>query len=96
MDAYRRRWELFASRPFPEGIAGREISGVCLATVDTFTAGCVQTFFAEKSLDAERQNVLSRCLEDLRKELPGLEGDAADYFSELAALAEAVLRGCRN
>jgi hypothetical protein len=94
--AYRRRWELFVSRPFPEGMAGQEIWGVCLATVDTFTAGCLETFFAERSLDAERRNVLSRCLGDLRKALPALDGDAADYFSELAALAEAVLRACRN
>jgi hypothetical protein len=84
------------SRPFPERMVDQEISGVSLATVDTLTAGCVETFFAERPLDAERRNVLSRCLGDLRKAVPALDGDAADYFSELAALAEAVLRACRN
>jgi hypothetical protein len=83
-------------RGFPEGMAGEEVAGVCLTTIDTFAAGCLDTYFTEKWLDAERQNVLSRCLQDVRKALPHLEGDAADYFNELAAIAEAVLRECRD
>lgn len=77
-------------------MAAQEISGVCLSTVDTLAAGCLDTFFSGKPLDGERQHALSQCLQDLRRTLPDLEGDPADYFGELAALAEAVLRECRD
>ena len=96
MHAFRRRWEAFGRRPFPAGFAGVEIDGVCLATVDSGVAGCLDTFVDNGWIDSKRQSILARSSQDLARVLPKLEGEPASYFGELVALAELALRRTRD
>ena len=66
-------WSAFASLPFPDGYAGQEIDCVCLVELDTFAAGCVDTFVSNRGrLDAKRIGVLDQCAVDLSRVLPEL------------------------
>ena len=96
MKELRRRWQAFLNHPFPEGMAGLEVDGICVTTVDSFAAGCISTLFSSGSLDLERVIVLESCLTDLHRVLPSLSGEAADYFSELASLARLALREVKH
>jgi hypothetical protein len=44
MDDLVTRWQDFQAKPFPHECAGREIQGIDLVALDTFTAGCISTY----------------------------------------------------
>jgi len=69
------RWDAFCKRPFPSGYAGEEINGVCVASLDTFAAGCIDTFIGVQSLDCEKISILRKCRLELGHVLPVLEGE---------------------
>jgi hypothetical protein len=97
MDSIRQRWRAFKQKQrFPEGCVGREIDDTDLTSVDTFAAGCIETFVDNGSLDSTRIEVLNRSMQTLRLALPELAGDELLYFEELMALIEGVLRQTRN
>jgi hypothetical protein len=97
MREIRRRWEAWRQLPFPEGLAGEEVNGICLTSLDTFAAGCIDTFLERRgSLDAERIAVLRRCAGELRAVVPALAYEAAVYFGELSAIADLVLSHLRG
>ncbi len=92
-----RSWSAFVSLPFPDGCAGLETEGVCLVSLDTFAAGCVDTFVANRGcLDPNRIAVLEQSAADLSRVLPKLEGDARAYFNRLNDMVVAVLHECRR
>lgn len=91
MSNIKSLWDEFSSQPFPDDIAGKEIEGVCLTTVDSFTVGCVSTFIQDKRLDSERVRILKDCLEDLEKVISELKDSNRNYFMKLQALGNAVL-----
>jgi hypothetical protein len=70
MEEIKRHWAEFLAQPFPRGYVGEgELaeSDVDLAELDTFAAGCIDTFIAKRGkLDAERVIVLERCIEKLK------------------------------
>jgi hypothetical protein len=84
-------WRAFQLRGFPAGVAGTEIDGVCVTTVDTFAAGCLETYFDRGRLDQQRIGVLEECVGDLHRVLPHLTGEPSEYFGKLAALCRGVL-----
>jgi hypothetical protein len=89
----RKVWQDFLSRPFPDGCAGTEVEGIELSALDSFTAGCIDTFVAnDGQLDAERLLILKKNAEDLELVIPKLEGDAIDYFEQLQLVSNEVLR----
>ena len=81
----------FRAKPFPEGYAGVEVEGICLASLDTFTAGCIDTFVDKGCLDRRRISVLKDCAKDLNVVVEHLDGEAKYYFEHLRSLAEQVL-----
>lgn len=86
-------WREFASRPFPESCAGVEVRGIELASLDTFAAGCIDTFVSNNGrLDAEPISILKKCAEEIEVVVPMLDGEAMDYFEELQLLSHEVLR----
>jgi hypothetical protein len=91
-----KRWKIFEKLPFPPSCAGKEFDGVCLATVDTFAAGCISYFIDTGHLDAQRKKALDSCAADLAKALPSLQGEAKEYFTELACLVDTILSRQRN
>jgi hypothetical protein len=90
-------WRDHCAVPFPKGLAGEEIAGICLVSLDTFAAGCIQTFlgYAGK-LDDERLAVLDSCSRELAVVVPQLNGEGKDYFSRLEKLMRLVLETVRD
>ena len=85
-------WNEWKSIPFPSDYAGEEVEGICLVSLDTYTAGCIQTFVSRKgSLDAERISILKKCEKDLEIITNKLEGDAKIYFEQLLQMTQKVL-----
>ena len=86
----RNAWNEFRSLPFPRGCAGEEIEGVCLATTDTYLAGCISYFVERGTLDAQRASVVSSACAELERVLPRIPAYARPYFSSLLNLSLAV------
>jgi hypothetical protein len=86
----RSAGERFRSVPFPRECMGEDVAGVCLASADTFLAGCISYFVTTGTLDAERIAVVVRTCAELERALPHLSGAAHSYFSSLVALGTAV------
>ena len=90
-------WSDFSDRPFPDGWAGEEVDGVCVTSVDSFAAGCIDTFVSNGgTLDSKRIDVLWRCSADLGRALPQLDGEARNYFGHLDELITSVLAEVDN
>jgi hypothetical protein len=86
-------WGAYRFEPFPRGVAGRKVRGIDLAMLDTFTAGCIQTFVDRKcKLDLWRTAILGRCYRDLSVVSSGLKGPAKAYFRRLEVLSGLVLQ----
>jgi hypothetical protein len=84
-------WKAWRKRPFPREPSASSDLGFELNSIDTFAAGCLDTFSQLGTLDTERIIVLERCLRDLHPLLPQIPDSARDYFSELADLCRRVL-----
>jgi hypothetical protein len=91
MKDIKKSWGEFRAKPFPADYIGEEIEGICLTALDTFTAGCIDTFVDGGRLNRRRISVLKDCAKDLNIVVEHLNGDAKDYFKHLLSLAERVL-----
>src|SRR5262249_46058024 len=59
-------WDAWRARPFPSEYAGKDVAGICVTSIDSFAAGCIDTFISRKgNLDEERISVLQTCKDDL-------------------------------
>ena len=86
-------WNEWKAIPFPSYYAGEEVESICLVSLDTYTAGCVETFVSRKgSLDAERISILKKCEKDLETITDKLEGDAKFYFERLLQMTQKILK----
>ena len=92
-----RLWREYCAIPFPEGLAGQEVSGVEVAMVDTVASGCIDTFIARQgSLDTWRTAILGLCYRNLGVATVGLQGEARAYVARLEILARLVLESVRD
>ena len=90
-------WTRFCQRPFPKDCMAIEIDTELLTTVDSFAAGCIDTFVASDGrLDPKRVSILSDCIEQLGTATNELQGEAKSYFEELLLLSESVLQSVRS
>jgi hypothetical protein len=88
MDDLVTRWQDFQAKPFPRECAGREIQGIDLVALDTFTAGCISTYIERKGqLDTQRRTILQTCIQDLQTVTAQLQGVDQAYFVQLLGLA---------
>ena len=86
-------WREHCAAPFPEGMAGEEAAGICVVSLDTFTAGCIETFLSRGGkLDAQRVEVLRSCYRDLAIVVAEMKGEPRRYFARLEKLARAILQ----
>lgn len=77
-------WAEFRRMPFPDDALERKIGGVCLATTDSFMAGCIESVLIERrALGDQQRALLDSCMKDLDRVLPSLQGNALDYFGLL-------------
>jgi len=78
--------------PFPKGYAGKQVAGICITTLDTFAAGCIDTFISRKGrLDKRRLSVLEECKKNLEIVVKNIDGKAQTYFRKLLQICERVL-----
>jgi len=90
-------WREHVQAPFPEGLAGQEVAGICITSLDTFTAGCIDTFISRAgNLDLWRTAVLGLCYRDLAMVVCELEGEDRQYFGRLEQLARMVLEAVQH
>jgi hypothetical protein len=86
-------WDEWKTTTFPSEYVGKDVAGVCVTSVDSFAAGCIDTFITGKGrLDTQRITVLEKCRADLEIVLRNVEGDASAYFAKLLLLCESVLQ----
>lgn len=85
-------WKVWRERPFPSEPSASSDLGFELISIDTYAAGCLETFAQRGSLEAPLIAILERCVRDLQPLLPRVSDSAADYFAELAELCRRVLR----
>ena len=91
MNDVQREWRAHVAAGFPPAARGLEINGVDLVLLDTYAAGCIQSFVETGALDAERVQALQGCVEELESAVPLLGADTAEYFTRLLALSRTVL-----
>jgi len=92
-------WKEHMSRPFPRGLAGEEIDGVCLVMLETDAAGCITGFLGGSrapALDATRLRILSECAASLSRICPQLPDEHRVYFDTLREVSERIVRFCRR
>ncbi|HEY9402309.1 MAG TPA: hypothetical protein VIQ24_06425 [Pyrinomonadaceae bacterium] len=96
MSDIKKMWGDFQARPFPEDCAGASIEGVDLTSLDTFAAGCIDTFVERKGrLDSRRISILRKCSKELEVVVKNLNGEARSYFEQLQSLSEKVLQSVK-
>jgi hypothetical protein len=81
--------------PFPDNYRGVSVNGIELVLLDTEMAGCINSYFGKNGtlnkLKSEKQEVLSKCRNDLSIVVKGLDGYAKVYFQRLKQLADFIL-----
>lgn len=93
MNEIEKSWSEFLKKPFPKDCVGLEIEGIELISLDTFSAGCIDTFINKKgSLNVEQISTLKGCLKELGKVEKHLSGNAKNYFEHLRSLSAQVLK----
>ena len=98
MNDVQKDWRAHLASGFPAAARGREVHGVDLVLVDTYAAGCIQSFVDTGALDDERMKALQGCVEELQRAVPLLGADSVEYFSRLLEISRNVLAraGDRN
>jgi len=85
------QWNRFQKMAFPDNLAGKEIEGEDLVSLDTYAAGCIVTYVGNKgSLDHERRNILKLCIKGLKKVIPKISNEGKVYFQELLSISLSV------
>jgi hypothetical protein len=93
IDEIHQLWHDHLAAPFPEDLAGEEIDGEDMVSLDSFTAGCVSSVLgSSRPLTPDRVACLIRCRDGLEKVLPRLEGTAKAYYTRLLRMSQLVLR----
>lgn len=87
-------WLDFLSRPFPKGMGGAEVKGVCLSSLDSAAAGCKSSFVKNGygPLDLNRFMALQNSVSQLELISSSLSDEALDYFVQLQQLCRLVLK----
>jgi hypothetical protein len=93
MNNIEKSWNTFMETAFPKDCVGLEVEGIELFSLDTFSAGCIDTFIDNNGwLDIQRKTVLKNCVQELDIVVKHLEGDCKNYFDQLRLLSGQVLK----
>ena len=95
LEALAASWDRFAARPFPRKFGGRDVAGVCVTLLDSDSAGIISSALAAGRLPPVRRRMLGTMAANLQTVLPHLDGEAADYFRDLAQLMDQALKDLR-
>jgi hypothetical protein len=93
VDEIRSMWETWKKQRFPSEYSGKDVAGICVNSLDSFAAGCIDTFIFRKGrLDEQRISVLQKCKDDLEVVVSSLDGTAQTYFNNLLHVSTRVLQ----
>jgi hypothetical protein len=86
-------WLEFYKLPFPSMLGGTDVARICVTSLDTFAAGCIDTFVNNKGLlDDERINILDKCRSELEIIVENLDAEAKTYFEKLLEITNKILK----
>jgi hypothetical protein len=89
----RATWVEWKTSPFPADYAGKDVADICVTSLDSYAAGCIDTFIARNGrLDGRRIAVLEECRKELEVVVKNLSGEARTYFNNLLLISERVLQ----
>jgi hypothetical protein len=93
VDEIRSMWDSWKAQRFPSEYSGKDVAGICVTSLDSFAAGCIDTFIFRKGrLDERRIAVLLKCKYDLEVVVSSMDGTAQTYFNNLLLLSTRVLQ----
>src|SRR5690606_4310788 len=78
IDTLRGRWAEFAELPLPEGLDVID-AGVDVELLVSTASDCIETYLATGLLSPRENGALRACSIELKRILPQVEGEAADY-----------------
>jgi hypothetical protein len=90
IEALRARWAEFAGVPVPDGLRDVDEAVDVELLVDT-AADCIESYLATGLLSARENGALRACSVELKRILPQVEGEAADYLRRLADFAAQIM-----
>jgi len=91
MTNIKEKYHNFLKLPFPEKLAGEEIFGIDLVSLDTFIAGLIDKYISRKGeLSKSDFKLLEKFNIELKPIIKELEGVELSYFSFLSDLANQV------
>lgn len=83
IDLLRSRWAEFAELQPPEGVEDIE-AGVDVELLLSTASDCIETYLATGLLSPRENGALRACAVELKRILPHVEGETADYLRRLA------------
>ena len=93
-------WQEHLQASFPDGYRGAEIKGIELVMLDSFTAGCIDSYYTKsgnsRPLDPKNHQILADCAKDLKVVVPELQGYPKQYFERLLTISEAILSALQS
>lgn len=88
----KRLWLEFYQLSFPSELYDKEVKGICLISLDTFTAGCIDTFLDSNGLSDEKLvGNLQENQKNLEVVVNNLIGEGKSYFEKLLVLTNKIL-----
>ncbi len=89
----RSMWDDWKTQRFPAEYSGKDVAGICVTSLDSFAAGCIDTYIFRKGhLDEQRISILEKCRDDLEVVVSQMDGNARVYFDNLLLLSKRVLQ----
>lgn len=90
IDTLRGRWAEFAELPQPEGLEAID-AGVDVELLVSTASDCIETYLATGLLSPRENGALRACSLELKRILPQVEGETADYLRCLADFVGQVM-----
>jgi hypothetical protein len=83
IDSLRSRWAAFAELPPPEGLEDID-AGVDVELLVSTAGDCIESYLATGLLSPRENGALRACSLELKRIVPRLEGETAEYLRQLA------------
>lgn len=83
IDTLRSRWAEFSALPLPDGLEDID-EGVDVDLLVTTASDCIESYLATGLLSPRENGALRACSVELKRIVPRLGGETADYLQRLA------------
>ncbi len=90
IDTLRARWAEFTEAARPDGLQDIDEEVDVELLVDS-ASDCIESYLATGLLSARENGALRACSVELKRILPTVDGEAADYLRQLADFAAQIM-----